>query len=148
MIEHIWSILCQNCVVDRATNTISLIEAVEDIGIALPPPVAGEVGIIPIHCALVSNWERRPTDQPTRGVAKFRSVRPTGDFEKEQEYAIDLSSTPRARTVARISGISFRELGRHVFEISMKEDGVSDWTKVAALPFNISQLPSPDSNQS
>jgi hypothetical protein len=147
MIEHIWSILCQNCLVDRNTNTISLIEAVEDLGIGVPPPTAGEVGIIPIQCALVSNWERRPADQPTRGVAKFRSVRPTGESEIEQEYAIDLSSSLRSRTIARISGISFRELGRHVFEVYMREDGASDWTKVAAIPINISQLPSPDVNQ-
>jgi len=148
MIEHIWSILCQNCLVDRNTNTISLIEAVEDLGIVDPPPADGQVGVIPIHCSLVSNWERRPADQPIRGTAKFRSVRPTGEFEKEQEYAIDLSSTQRSRTIAKISGISFRELGRHVFEVYMKEDGASDWTKVAAIPINISQLPSPDSKQS
>lgn len=147
MIQHIWSVLCQNCLIDKTTNTISLIEVVEDLGLPGPPLPVGEQGLIPIQCSLVSNWERIPSNQPTRGTVKFRTIRPTGECERDQEYSVDLSSTPRSRTIARISGISFREEGRHVFEIHVKEDGATDWTKVASIPFNITIQSVPASNQ-
>ena len=146
MIEHLWSILCQNCLVDKITNTISLIEVVEDLSVGGQLPATG-VGVIPIRCSLVSSWERRPADQATRGTAKFRAVRPTGESDVEQEYSIDLSSSARSRTIAKINGITFRELGMHIFEIYMKDEGGTEWTKVAAIPINIKQLPPPESNQ-
>lgn len=145
MIQHIWSVLCQNCLIDKTTNTISLIEVVEDLGLPGPSLPVGEQGLIPIQCSLVSNWERVPSNQATRGTVKFRTIRPTGECEREQEYSVDLSSTPRSRTIARISGISFREEGRHVFEIHVKEEGGSDWTKVASIPFNITIQSAPTS---
>src|SRR5688572_16338973 len=110
MIQHIWSVLCQNALVDRNTNTISLIEVVEDLTLYGQAPPAGGQGIIPIQCSLVSTWERLPSDQPTRGTVRFRKLRPNGEFEGDQEYAVDLTATPRSRTIARIGGITFREI--------------------------------------
>lgn len=146
MIQHIWSVLCQNSLIDKTSNTISLIEVVEDLGLPGPPLPAGEQGLIPIHCSLVSNWERVPSNQPTRGTVRVRTIRPTGECEREQEYSVDLSATPRSRTIAKISGITFREAGRHVFEIHVKEDGETEWRKVAGIPFNITIQSAPDSN--
>lgn len=143
MVQHIWSVLCSNCVIDRISNTISLIEAIEELRAEGVPPEAGVQGIIPLQCSLVSNWERLPADRPTRATVKIRKIRPTGELEREQEYVVDLATTPRCRTIARINGIGFREAGRHVFEIHVKEDGAADWTQVASIPVIISVVPLP-----
>jgi hypothetical protein len=67
----IWAVLCQNAVIDKYTNNISLFNIIEEIMVSadVPQEESGEdfgVGI-PVNMELVTLWTRSNQDVRERG---------------------------------------------------------------------------------
>jgi hypothetical protein len=69
MAKHIWSIVCRQAIVDRFTNSLSLIDAMEGFEIAIQPiattgkAIAAHV-VTGVDFVVVSHWMRTKSDEP------------------------------------------------------------------------------------
>jgi hypothetical protein len=135
MIQHAWTLACNKCIVDPSTNNATLVEVFEQLNIEGPvefPAVA------PMQLDVVSVWYRSVPEQGTRGSGRCSLVGPTGSVSgKSVEYAIDLMTYFRGRTIARISGLSLSGPGLYFFKVELRTDPGQAWHEVAKVPLNV-----------
>jgi hypothetical protein len=138
MIEHIWTVLCSQSVVDKDTNNISLFNVMEQLVITGPPVPEGQVGLIPLNLEVVSLWNRANETQPNRGQVHLRLIDPSGNsLGIEIEYMADVSIHTRARTIAKIAGLSFRGPGVYQFCVQFLPEGETVWKDIVRIPLQI-----------
>jgi hypothetical protein len=140
MIEHVWSVLCSRAILDRDTNSVSLIDIVEEITIQGPvlPSEEGGTSAFTITMALVSLWRRDPEDQPTKGQARVLLFAPNGEPLKEfSVYSIDLSEKLRMRAFGNIPVFPFRGPGSYHFSIQLQDEREEEWKEVASIPLRL-----------
>jgi len=78
MINHIWSVLCRESIIDIDSNTISLINVVEELIVDLKPDVKlpmGEKLNINVNYEVVSMWSRDSFDDRAIGL-KIELINP------------------------------------------------------------------------
>lgn len=137
----IWAVLCQNSVIDKATNTISLFNVVEEIQVApqppqepLIPPAAGRGASIVFQ--LVTLWGRSNEDAPEQGRGRLRLVLPDGESTITGEYEVDLAKFLRLRHITQIATLPIRNEGIYKFVVESKE-GDSDWSIKFEVPLRV-----------
>ena len=133
MIDHVWSILCSQAVIDIDSNNISIHNVIEQILIKAVP---ARSGILPIHLELVSFWTRANVDAPAKGKSRVNFVSPSEKATQLVAPEIDLSTTERSRNRVKIDGIQVEESGRHYFRVEVREDN-DKWREVASIPLTI-----------
>ncbi len=135
MIEHVWTVLCARASIDKETNNISLFEVVEQLQVVGPRPPDDATVLIPVSMELVTLWERTDWAIPTRGTARMALRLPDNQlYEAPLEMAVDLSTSPRHRSVMKFGAIPFRLPGVIRFEVSIRGDGQANWRIVAKVP--------------
>lgn len=139
MIQHIWTVICSNSVIDQDSNNISLQSVIEQLNIAGTPPASGVVPAVPISLEVVTLWARADFDVPGRGRARVTFLFPSGipSAPLQFEYGIDLSSFKRNRTRWHINGLPIRESGRHIFRVEFQNEGENVWREVATVPLEV-----------
>ena len=142
MIEHVWSVLCFETVIDKASNKISLHSIAEQVQIMAKPMPKG---ILPIHLDLVSLWIRSDSEQPESGISRITFVSPSAKVMAISEPNIDLLKTERARNVVQFEGIPLEESGRYLFRVELKSSD-DEWLQVASVPLSVTFAP-PESPQ-
>ena len=137
----IWAVLCQNSVIDRATNAMSLFNVIEEIQVTpqppqepLIPPAAGQG--VPIVFQLVTLWVRSNQDAPEQGRGRRRLVLPDGESIITSEHEVDLSKFLRLRHITQIATLPIRNEGIYKFVIEGKE-GSSDWSNKFEVPLRV-----------
>lgn len=143
MIEHVWTVLCRRSVVDRETNSISLIESVEAIqfGVVQPTGAPAPTGL-PIDLELVTLWIR--SDRAVPENSRYRVVIQLPDqTEREvgETVSVDLRQFERLRSRVNFNGIPFSGPGRYRFLVQL-EDGATR-TTVARVPLDIEETTPP-----
>lgn len=156
MIDHVWSVLCRKAIIDRDTNLVTLIEAVEQLDVVAEAieltsggvrrralsDVGATISVIPVQAEVISLWIRRDAEEPSSGLARLKWKAPDAqarDFG--HPYNVDLAGQhPRMRTRARISGLPARNSGRHYILVQFQQQGTTRWREVAKLPIDISLL--------
>lgn len=126
MAKHIWSVTCQNAIVDKHTNLVSYINSFDQIGIpelpyAFPPLV------------VASLWERESDEEDL--VIKIEVIAPDGEVKKEKELSDIKFNSNFHRTHVRISPFEINQAGE--FKIIIKEKTKKKWKKVKELPIII-----------
>lgn len=101
MINHVWSLLCGRCVVDRRTNNLSLIDQFDEIR----PRKAGEDDngdpiFQPITLNLVSVWCSR--DEQREGQYRVRIFEEGEERFEGEPLKIELSSRGKGRTIIEL----------------------------------------------
>ncbi len=137
MINHVWTILCSQSVIDKDTNNISLQNVLEQLNISGPIPSDKDPALLPLRLELVSLWERIPNDKEARGRYQVLINSPSGATLSSLESDIDLSFYTRTRSRGRINGLQVPESGRYAFRILLIEPGDDDWRQVADIPLMI-----------
>lgn len=134
--KHIWSVLCAHAIVEQETNTVSLMNVIEQITVqfnepAVPTP--GPTHMLPIPLQLVTLWQRDPGK--TAG-ARFKVFLRTPRDPQPQGHAegtIDAGSNPRARITTKVPGIPWLGEGIYAFVVQLFKK--REWTTVAEVPF-------------
>jgi hypothetical protein len=142
MIVHNFSVLCSRKIIDHETNSISLIDIVEEFTIQSPlPPMPegqGSALILPTPLNLFTLWTREPDDRPTKGQGRVCLLTPHQDAPKQiSVYEIDLSDKLRMRAYGTIPGIPFRGPGTYRFIVQLRDEGEEEWKDVALAPLRI-----------
>lgn len=137
MIRHVWTVICESSSIDRDTNNLSLLGALESLSVRPPPDTSFPI-TIPFRHHVVSLWVRGDPDVPGRGVQRLRLLGPLPAREElhSSEMEVDLSEYNRMRTRAVNNGFPIGGHGEHEWEISIQMPG-GDWQVAATVPVEI-----------
>ncbi len=141
MIEHIWSVLCARSILDSTTNSLSLIDSLEEVtfgGVDMPSlkkAVAdGKRIMVPMTSELVTLWSRGADDEPDQGRARLQLQLPSEEaIIMGPESDIDLTKFKRLRQRSQNPGLPFVGPGRYVFRVQLQNEA-GEWHDVAAVP--------------
>ena len=140
MIEHVWSVLCKEGVIDRETNNIYLHNIIEMITIRADP----KPSVIFVHgLQIVTFTVRSDPQQPEKGEIRISFESPGGKVQGKTDIQIDLETTERSRNIVKFTSIPISAPGRYYFRIQLRTDPDTRWKRVASLPVDI-YFQSPD----
>ena len=144
MIDHVWSVLCSNGVIDIETNNVSLHNVIEQISVQGPPEPNAR---IPIQLDILSFLVRSDPEIPARKDLRISFRFPSGKVDRLGTADINLLQHERFRARARLQGIPANEPGRHYFLIELQGEGEDEWNQVAAIPLTLIYKSKPDSSE-
>ena len=147
MAKHQWTIVCQQAIVDRFTNNLTIVGVVEQVNIELQKlKEATEVRkqpVVPTSFSLVSMWHRSDTAKEERSSGRLSIKNPKGKtLFATQQQEIDLTGDKlRARNIFNFRGFPLEESGSYrVYVQTLLAPG--KWKTVATIeiPVRISVL--------
>ncbi|MBN1317127.1 MAG: hypothetical protein JXA42_16715 [Anaerolineales bacterium] len=138
MIEHVWSVLCKDSVIDQETNNIYLHNIIEQIVIRADPKPNG----ILVHgLQIVTFTVRSDPQQAEKGELRVSLETPDGKAQGKVDFQIDLETAERSRNIIKFTTIPVSAPGRYYFRVQLRTDPDARWKRVASLPVDISFLP-------
>lgn len=147
MADHRWSLLCRRGIIDKYTNTLSLIEVIDEVEGAFAEPMPEQVGV-GLDCHLVTVWTRSQKEKPERFWQTITITAPTGEtYPTEVKLEGNLEKHQRTRLLAGISAIRFSGPGTYVFKIYHSRSEKSRGKLVSQVPLEI-KINSPSSTES
>lgn len=132
MIQHVWSVVCQNASFDVQTNSVSLLNTLENLIVFGEP--SKETPII-FSCEIVSLWARENDTLPCSGQMRARLDIPGEENSHMITLAIDLAKTSFHRTRITIGALPLTSSGRFEFQVEYRLASEDKWQLAAKLPF-------------
>lgn len=117
MINHVWSVLCQDSAVDAESNNISLWTVLEQISVAVkkgPLPTS-----LPIKAELVTFWDTSKEKLPVSIETRVEIEGPDGKPIKGAEFNVSANKV-RQRMRVNFNSLPIRGSGTHYFIVSIK----------------------------
>lgn len=135
MIEHVWSILCRRSIIDKDTNSVSIVDVMEAINVETAGEQTPTLAGIPLDFEIVTLWVRADSKVPARSRYRIRMQPPSGPAKPIGEPTeVDLRTFERLRARTHVSGIPLSGPGRYRFIVELEDDG---WTPVSQVPLDI-----------
>jgi len=138
-VEHIWSVLCQQPLINEETKTISLIETVERVTFRFAKnPKTEALRAIPLSIVLVSTWWRSEPEMPESGKMRVLVQDPDGNELKALKspvVVIDLNNSLRFRANLHFQNLPFVKTG--IYKVMVQSEKNSRWKNVAILPIEL-----------
>lgn len=137
MPRHVWTVLCSNTSVDKATNNVTLFEAVE--GLSLPPEVPADRDVaIQLELVLVTLWSRTNPAVPEAGNGRFRLVAPEDQTLMTGEHDLSLGGQYiRSRNFSRLRNLPLHGPGFYEFVIEYRVAGEQEWVEATRVPLEV-----------
>ena len=141
-IEHIWTVPCLSSVTDQETNTISLQNVLEQLNFEYEIPNTidkkpAQISI-PINMELVTLWMKSITESDITADVATRFIDPQGQELMQFEHTLTIPNThQRMRFRVKIKGLQITTNGTYVFEIKIKEPGLSEYRVAGSVPLLI-----------
>lgn len=134
--EHLWTIACQQAIINNETKTISLIDVLESITFK---PAAGLINgktLFPFKFEIVSYWIRE-NDSEKAVEYLLEAIDPDGRKIIEKNYKMDfpVPGKNKMRSIIKSNAFIFTTEGQYLFQIKMKKDG--GHKTVAKIPVEI-----------
>jgi len=139
MAELNWMVFCERAVVDSSSNSLSLMNILEEVHMVRPSAeqikaAAGRRIAVPLACTVVTNWER---SDPTRaeGSAKvmLRLVDPKGKALIESTLLLDLGKASRARLFVNLQAMPAETEGTYIWRVHLH--GKKRWQPVGEVSY-------------
>jgi len=134
MINHIWTVVCSQVVVDNQTNNVSIYNVLERITIMGEPK---QETALPLNHAVVTMWERLDSDTIRKGMMRLSFITPLGNEIIKIESEINLAEHTRFRNISNIQGLPIAESGRHVYRVELRNENESEWTHICDIPIEL-----------
>ncbi|MFH0891632.1 MAG: hypothetical protein V1867_02525 [Candidatus Falkowbacteria bacterium] len=139
--KHVWSIICNRCITDQETNSISLIDVIEEFNIRIDKKRFKNEGkvMIPSNFNITHLILKDENMEVERGSILIEFFDPSGKKHKnELIQKIEIGkSHKRIRARFLIGAMSFKEPGRYIFSVKMKGEKDKKYKKVAELPLDV-----------
>ena len=132
MIQHVWSVLCQNASFDVQTNNVSLFNIIENV-VTIGEPALDSPAVL--SCELISLWAREEGSKPCSGQMRAKIIIPKAEEPHIIILDIDLSHAQFHRTRLTIGALPLFTSGRFEFQIDYRLIGNEAWTHATRLPF-------------
>ena len=134
MIEHVWTVVCRQAVVDKESNTMSLQGVLENIEIFGEPE---EGKMVPVQFDVASLWSRTGENVPSTGIVRIELLSPAGNkLLASKDIEVNLLETERHRTIVHFQGMPVSEAGRHTICVELQEEG-GGVSVIASVPIMI-----------
>lgn len=119
MARLVWAVFCQQALVDKFSNTLSIINVLEELHVSRPPEPASRNArpAAQMQCAVVSLWERTNPTEPESGKVRLRLVGPDGKKQLEALQLIDLTAYRRTRLIVELPFIPV--VGEGIYRIDV-----------------------------
>jgi len=141
--KNVWTVVCKNSITDSDTNSLSLLETLDEIQITYKDKIeTNEVKILPISFHVVSLWfnEDIKTDRKFDLVVEVTD--PSGKLLKDfKQECIIPAGKKRLRATTKIQGFGFTGQGKYLVSTKYREDKTT-YKKVAETPIDISLIKS------
>jgi len=134
MIEHIWTVICSDAIIDQDTNNISIFNILEQVNI---PEEAVKTQVIGINVELLTLWIRSDLSKPATGMSQVNLVAPNGEVIQSSESALDLSRFERLRSRSLYQGLPYKGDGTYQFVVEYRPDDQTDWQQKASIPLKV-----------
>jgi hypothetical protein len=138
VIDHVWTVVCLNSVIDQESNNISLLNVIEQLTIhGEPSPDRA----LPSSLEVVTLVSRHSLADTATGNARIEFVSPSGEVLLHSDHAVDLEEYIRFRWRWRIQGLPVRRSGRHLFRVFLQQADGSEWEQVSEVPLQVNFEP-------
>ncbi len=137
MAKHIWSILCSKALTDKNTNSVSLMEIVEQIAISPLPP--NKQIIVPLTLDLVTLACRSDPATPEKQMARMTLLTPSGDSVEGIRFELDLTGSVRCRATLHMDGLPLEGVGEYTFLLEFLDEESEEWTEIYRLPLEVAE---------
>lgn len=139
MARHIWSIPCREAIIDRFSNSLTLVGVLEELQVTITKLADAPAEPRPVGTAdfvVVSHWVK--SDGPEVEDFKLRSrfYSPSGKLLGQSEHQFSFKEYRRARNVLNVRGLPLPEEGQYTIELQ-EPSGESRWKTVAKLPLDV-----------
>jgi hypothetical protein len=140
MATHVWSLLCRQPIVDAFTHTLTIVDVLEEIQIAIVRAGnASKTDLLPVPTfdfVLVSLWIRSDDSIEEDARLRARIIAPSGKIIGTTEQAYSLKEHQRARNLLHARGVPAPESGRYTIEVQVPVSG-GRWRTVSRLPLDV-----------
>src|ERR1017187_4680935 len=104
-----WTVVAQSYVVDRESNSLSILNVLDELNIPneVPDPPPGQQIAIAPAFSVIQNWPQTNSGIPERISRRFQLFRPDGSVVAGVEFFVDLASADRARSMIKLPIFSF-----------------------------------------
>lgn len=157
MAEHVWSILCESSIVDTQTNRISVLNAVEGIGVFATKAqldeeleraeAEGGALVIPVNFQLASFWVRSEPEQPEEVMLRLVIDTPDGRSLSNIEVPVNLSNHAATRLRLVINTMPYTGDGLYWVSVAQavdeNEGGQTKLKRIARLPLMVQRQDPP-----
>jgi hypothetical protein len=137
--EHVWSILAQDVLINDESKAVSLIGIIERITLFIPiEHKTKDLPILPLRMSLVSMWARSRYEEAERGRARVAIKDPDAKTIKgfePFEYDVELVASTSFRFTAKFRSFPFTKTG--FYQIIIQRQIGNRWREVAILPIEI-----------
>ncbi len=138
--QHIWSILCSRSIIDQETNSISLIDSLEEItvGIRKEDKKKDKITVSGLFYNVVSFIVRDKTKSVQKGELSIELINPNKKAGKKYiQKFIMKKGIKRIRLRTAIGGLVLSSEGRYIFKVGLKKDKDKTFKTVSELPLDV-----------
>lgn len=141
-INHIWTVLCRESILNQDDNTISLIGVVEEVQGTLitqpdKPLRESDKKTIPLNLELVNTWTKDDQKEIAIQVKVVLLDPNSTQMMSVINDSIFPSISKRLRTRLKIQGFPATVSGRYFFIISLKTKIDKDFREVSEIPVDV-----------
>lgn len=137
--KNIWSVLCSRALIDQRSNSLSLIDCIDEMTITFPSPeaMANLEKKVPLVFEVVSLWHDEEGKEAERVLPYVIEIYDPqglkiGEFKNQAKFE---AGKTRLRTIVGINGMKVTTEGVYIFKIQQQ---VVDELKLAAeIPLNV-----------
>ena len=142
--KHVWTVLCQKSIVEKDTDRISLLNALDSLGFIVSKEKLQKEKSVPVNLEILSCWSRcdgEVADFLVKiefiNVAKNKVLIASEEkiISSNNELPAEKLSSLRSRLL--IPFLPIESAGAFIFKISQKKKNDSDFSVVAELPLEI-----------
>ena len=136
-----WVIICERAVVDSASNSLSVMNVLEQVHAMRPTPdqvkaAAGRPIAAPLTCAVVTYWERsNPNRTERNSQVRLRLIDPKGKTLVESSLSLDLGKECRSRLIANLTLLPVDLAGRYVWRVYLRSK--NRWQPVGEVSYEL-----------
>ena len=135
--RHVWTVYCNERLVDADTNNVSLIQVLEQLNFEVSESDLREPKRVVLDSMLVTLWARRE-NAPNSGEMRITFLDPDGtDFGEPVSHPVDLGEQLRARVFTTVKGIVVKDSGIYHWVIESRDDDGDEWVEVSRVPVEI-----------
>jgi hypothetical protein len=142
MIHHLWSILCQQALIEKDTNLVSYISSFSGLHLRGTLPAS-----LP-KLAIGTAWFRESTGKEETFQFRVLIRNPSGQKKKLRIVPVHFDpQIDNFRMNIDTTGVQVEEIGLYFFIVELLNEKTKKWKEVARLPLKITVI-EPESRQS
>lgn len=146
MIDHVWTVICSNVVIDKESNNVSLHNILEQLTVHKRVSSDEKISVedvpsemvIPYSFTVVTLWSRSNLSEKVIGYGRVRLFSPDGEpLIGLGEFEINLYNNRRFRSKGKFRGFPSIGAGKYTFVVDVRIDEDADWEQVASVPVEV-----------